>query len=689
MTIDKGKSIHNKDAKLMDPYLWLEEVSFESEQWVHDHNRITLDAFGLDPRFNEFKEIVKTETALPSSDITIQGDYVYELDSAKSVWRRTTQDSFHGGYPEWDYLLRYSPEAGRLAGIRCLAPQYERCLLMFSDDNSCYVVREYDTVEKAFVDSSFQLEEGRHMLRWVDHDTMYLLDDDEKTDYGGWRTIKEWHRNTPIESANILFEGNRADIAVMGLKMFESTGDLNIFLRKTGMNTTEHLIRHPDNNLIEVPVPNTAELKEAFDDHLIFLLHENWCPKWTGQRIPAGSVIAIDVLPLLSGIEEAPHVEVLFEESARTGFRDMAVTSDAVYVATLEDARNRLTRFARSDAGDIYGKSIWTEKDVKVPEIGMIDFESSSLYSDLVYINYQGFLTPRELLRYDPGVKEMKTIEKIEAAFDVKDLVVAQHMAVSDDGTQIPYFIVHRKDMTYDGSTPTLLTAYGGFMKSTLPGYSEILGKIWIERGGAFAIANPRGGNEMGMSWHSAALKENRQRSFDDFIAVAEDLINRKITSPRHLGIKGGSYGGLLVSVAFTQRPDLFNAVVSESAVLDMARYLKMGGKEYWRDEYGDPQVSEDRETMLAYSPYHNIRPDVGYPEVLFVSASNDDVVNPGHTRKMVARMEEMGYSVFSYENGSGSHSSHGPSSEKATHLALVYTYLAGKLFDENTSTTP
>jgi prolyl oligopeptidase len=253
---------------------------------------------------------------------------------------------------------------------------------------------------------------------------------------------------------------------------------------------------------------------------------------------------------------------------------------------------------------------------------------------------------------------------------------VAQYEATSKDGTRIPYFVVMPKGFKADGSAPTLLYAYGGFEVAQEPHYSGVLGASWLTRGGVYALANIRGGGEFGPAWHTAATKANRIKTHDDFVAVAEDLAARKITTPRRLGIMGGSNGGLLVGTAFTLRPELFRAVVCQVPLLDMRRYTKLLAGASWMDEYGDPDKPEEWAYIQTWSPYQLVRKDVDYPRVFFWTSTRDDRVHPAHARKMVARMIEQGHPVLYFENIEGGHAAGAVNAERALTNALQYSYL-------------
>jgi prolyl oligopeptidase len=300
--------------------------------------------------------------------------------------------------------------------------------------------------------------------------------------------------------------------------------------------------------------------------------------------------------------------------------------------------------------------------------------------SDDFFMTVTDFLTPTSLLTGTVGKREIAPLKRQAAHFKSDGLVVEQHEAASKDGTKVPYFVVLRKDRARDGTIPTLLYGYGGFEVSQTPGYYASAGAGWLERGGAFVLANIRGGGEFGPKWHQAALKANRQRAYDDFIAIGEDLIARKITSTKHLGIQGGSNGGLLMGVMYTQRPDLWGAVLCEVPLLDMKRYNKLLAGASWMGEYGNPDVAEEWAYISKYSPYQNIDAAKTYPPILFTTSTRDDRVHPGHARKMAAKLLDLGKNVTYYENIEGGHGGSTNNQQAAFMDAIGYVFLWERL---------
>jgi prolyl oligopeptidase len=389
-----------------------------------------------------------------------------------------------------------------------------------------------------------------------------------------------------------------------------------------------------------------------------------------------GSLLAVKVSSLLKR-DYKSGIDILFKPDEFSTINEVAIIRDYIIATALKNVRCQARYYSLSDSG---GRDVWSSGIMDLPDMGTITLQSTTPFDNTIMISYEDFVTPARLLLYTNPESKPQIIKSMPDVFNSENYRLEQLTAISKDGTVIPYFIASAKNIVWDGTNPTLLYGYGGFRSSELPYYSRSLGKIWLANGGVYVLANVRGGGEFGPRWHKAALFENRQKSFDDFIAVGEDLIRRKITSPRHLGIEGGSNGGLLVGAAFTQRPELFNAVVCQVPLLDMIRYTKLGAGASWIGEFGDPDIPEQRAYIAKYSPYQNLKKDLNYPEVLFVTSTLDDRVHPGHARKMAALMEQMGHKIYYHEEISGGHGATADNIQLAKRLALEYTYLIKKL---------
>jgi len=432
-----------------------------------------------------------------------------------------------------------------------------------------------------------------------------------------------------------------------------------------------HLIGD-DGRLQRLPLPESVDVAGFYAGRILFTLREAW--EIAGRTYSQGALLGIDAAAFRA-TGELPRIETVYTPDERTSIEGVAVSRSGLYVTLLQNVKGRLLRFGvDADSGK------WSAEPLPLPPNGTVSLSAANPHSETVLVNYEDHITPDRLSEYDAGGNALTLLKSLPARFRADDLQVSQHMAGSADGELVPYFVIHRKGLKPDGSTPTILYGYGGFEISLKPSYSATIGKLWLERGGAYAVANIRGGGEFGPRWHKAALKTNRQRAYDDFIAVAEDLAKRGITSPKRLGISGGSNGGLLVGAIFTQRPDLMNAVVCRVPLLDMLRYTKLLAGASWAAEYGDPEDSIMRAAILKYSPYQNIFPERNYPKVFIETSTKDDRVHPGHARKMVARMREQGHPVLYFENTEGGHAAGANLRQHARRYALEYVYFSRQL---------
>jgi prolyl oligopeptidase len=414
--------------------------------------------------------------------------------------------------------------------------------------------------------------------------------------------------------------------------------------------------------LVKADVPLDAEMRGVFKDHLLVSLRSDW--NVGGATYREGSLLSIALDDLLQGKRS---FAVVFEPSARVSLSGVSTTRDRVVMTTLDNVISKMYRLTLAGGA-------WSREEVELPGIGSAGVAAASDEADVFFFSYSDFLTPSSLYFSEAG--KVEKVKSLPAFFDATGMKVAQYEATSKDGTKIPYFVEMPKGFVADGKAPALLYGYGGFEQSMTPGYSGVTGAAWLVKGGVRVVANIRGGGEFGPAWHKAALKENHYRNFDDFIAVAEDLVARNISSPRHLGIMGGSQGGLLVGGTFTKRPDLFNAVVCQVPLADMQRYNKLLAGASWMAEYGNPDVPEEWAYIKTWSPYQNLRKDAKYPKVFFWTNTRDDRVHPAHARKMVAKMESLGHPVYYFENTEGGHGSGTVNKERAEINALEYAYL-------------
>ena len=674
---------------LDDPYLWLEEVEGERAlEWVHARNKECFDELEADERYGKFlsqaEKILNAKDRIPYG--SIRGKYVYnfwqDAEHVRGIMRRTTPESYRLAKPEWetvldiDALAKAEDENWVYKATAWLAPDYERCLIKLSRGGTdASVHREFDMVAKRFVEGGFALPEAKSGVTWLDRDTLLVGTDwgeGSLTESGYPRVAKRWKRGTPLAEATTIFEGRHEDIGIWPRVMDSGEETIALVDQSLTFFTGAFHVIGPDGKLTSLPLQESADLAGFYAGRLLFTLREAW--EVDGQTHAQGALLAINAA-VFQATGKLPSIETIYTPDERTSIEGVTVSRSGLYVTLLQNVKGRILRFSvNPQSGQ------WSSKPVPLPENGTVSISAAGPHSETIFINYEDHVTPDRLSEFDAGANKLSTLKSLAARFDAGDLEVHQHMAKSADGTAVPYFVIHRKGLKPDGSTPTILYGYGGFEISLKPSYSATIGKLWLERGGAYAVANIRGGGEFGPRWHKAALKTERQRAYDDFIAVGEDLAKRGITSPKHLGISGGSNGGLLVGAIFTQRPDLLNAVVCRVPLLDMIRYTKLLAGASWAAEYGDPEDPKMREAILRYSPYQNVFPDKKYPKVFIETSTKDDRVHPGHARKMVARMREQGHEVLYYENTEGGHAAGANLKQHARRYALEYVYFSRQL---------
>jgi prolyl oligopeptidase len=683
---DAGPAAARGDAgpAVEDPYLALEEIGSETSlDWARERNAVTTAELEADPRYAPLRErllgILDSKDKIPW--VTKRGRHYYNFwrDEAhpRGLWRRVRSVAeFRRAEPPWetvldlDELARAEGENWVWGGAECFYPKYERCLVKLSrGGGDAHVVREFDAVRKRFVEEGFALPEAKSRVAWKDKDTIYVGTDfgpGSLTESGYPRLAKEWKRGTPPAAAETLLECEVTDMYCAAWRDFDH-GHVRDFAKRKIAFYEQELFRRRGGELVPVPVPlssNTA----TWDDQLLIELRDDW--EAGDVTWPKGSLLATPLEGFLAGERE---LTALFTPSPRRSLRSFAPLRSAVVVLEMEDVRSRATAWTRRGGR-------WEAVPFDEPKAGTFWIDAVEPNdSDEYWLTASDFDLPSTLSRGRlRGGRE--PLKRSPAFFDTAGIEVRQHFAVSQDGTEVPYFQVSRRDLVPDGDNPTLLYGYGGFEISLEAAYNAEAGAAWLEAGGVYAVANIRGGGEYGPRWHQAALKGERQRAYDDFIAVAEDLVARQVTRPSRLGITGGSNGGLLMGVMLTQRPDLFCAVVARVPLLDMKRYHRLLAGASWMAEYGDPDVPGEWAALARYSPYQNVRAGVRYPRTLFLSSTRDDRVHPGHARKMTARMLEQGHDVLYYENIEGGHGGAANNEQRARMSALAYVFLAREL---------
>ena len=674
-----------------DPYIWLEEArSDEALAWVETENARTIGALEADPRFEQLKSdaqaIYDSEDRIPFVSFRPDGLYNFwqDKENPKGLVRRTSLESYQTENPEWDIVLDVDALAkaeGKewvYKGSTCLPPALNKCMIALSDGGKdATVLREFDTLTKQFVEGGFQLAESQGGISWIDDDTLLVtrnFNDDLMTESEYPYTSRVWKRGTSIDDAQEIFRGKRQDVYSGASLLRDSSGTIHArtATRAVSFHETETYVDH-HGEWLRLDIPLKASLFGIVDDHLLYSTDVDW--DVDGQTFPADSLIAVKLAEWKADPNGAAKT-LVWAPADRQTKRGGAVTANALFVSLLDNVSGKILQF---NYVTNEGGGAWQSEQVDLPENATLGVTASSSETDQIMFTVTDFLNPTTLY-YSDGSGSPEVLKTSPSYFSKVGLEVEQHEATSADGANIPYFIVKPSGMELDGSTATLMTGYGGFQVPRLPGYLGTTGKLWLENGGAYVLANLRGGGEFGPNWHQTAIRENKQRTWDDFIAVGEDLLQRGFTSPEHLGIQGGSQGGLLVGTAFTQRPDLFGAAIVQIPLFDMLRFHLIGRGASWIGEYGDPRIPEQREWIKGYSPYQKIVEGVDYPTPFLWASTADDRTHPAHARKGAAKLKELGQPYFYFEDMTGGHSGGVDNEQRAKLQALQFVYLMQQL---------
>jgi prolyl oligopeptidase len=677
---------------MTDPYLWMEEVlGDEALEWVRTENARTLGVLEADPRFQQVEDRVlgiynATDKIVYASRF---GDEMHDLwrdqKNVRGVWRKTSVEAYAAGNPIWetvldiDALAEHEDRNWVYKGRTCLMSA-GRCLVSLSDGGTDSVeMREFDVSKRQFVEGGFTLPNAKQWVNWVDKDTLMIASEfgpDSMNTSGYPRQVRLWDRDTSLPESRLLFEGPPSDAFEFPSVSHRDDGTWSMVVQGPDFFTqTLHLVGE-DESLTELPLPKDVSLQGFIGDRLIALLRSDWV---VGEiTATAGSVVSVQVQDLLDGTTQS-SLQIVYAPDEISSVQSVTVTRDRIYIALLSNVTGQLAVASAGETG-------WALERVALPENGSLSIRAADDSANDVFVSFESYLQPESLYRVmESG--EVRLVQALPERFDPAAFVTEQKFATAKDGTKIPYFMIRPIDLVFDGQRPTLLYAYGGFQVSSTPGYTFPIGNSpnmtsWLEAGGTLVVANIRGGGEFGPKWHQAALQEKRQVAFDDMIAVAEQLIESGLTSPRHLGAMGRSNGGLLMGAMMTQRPDLFNAIVCGVPLLDMLRYHKLLAGASWIAEYGNPDIPEEAAFISEWSPYQKMGEQDVYPEVLFYSSTRDDRVHPGHGRKMAAKMREKGHSFLYYENIEGGHAGSSDLTQRAFMDSVQVVYLMQKLMD-------
>ena len=675
-----------------DKYLWLEDVSgARATDWVKSENERSAKVLEADPRFDGLAatalKVLESPSRLPVPHFregTVYNNW-QDAQHVRGILRRTTLADYLTAEPHWETVIDYDAlgkadnEKWVGKGLTCLYPGDGLCMVLLSaGGEDAETQREFDLKTGKFVAGGFVLPKSKQNITWVDKDTLAIARDwgaSTMTKSGYPFVVKIWKRGEPLEQAKVVYRGTELDVSVRPFQMHDAQGHQATLLdRSVDFFSSEYFLLTPA-GVKQLMLPGKSEIHGLLDGRMIVSLNEDWKPEGLTHTYAQGSVLSLE----LEAIKKDPaHLKpaVIFAPTAQEFVQDVSTTRNYLLMTTLEHVQGRAYRYAVDKTGK------WTRTKLDVPENQTVGIVSTNTSDDKFFLGLTGFLTPSSLHLGDAATGELKLVKTLPPMFDASNEVVEQLEATSKDGTKVPYFIVHRKDIKYDGSNPTLQTAYGGFQISELPSYSGIIGNLWLVRGGVYVLANIRGGGEFGPAWHDAGLKTHRQRIYDDFAAVGQDLVTRKITSPRRLGIQGGSNGGLLMGVEMTQHPEMWNAIVIQVPLLDMLRFEHIAAGASWVGEYGSVSNPEERNFLASISPYNQLRPDVNYPEPLIFTTTKDDRVGPVHARKFAARMEEFHKPFYYQEIIEGGHAAGADLKEQAKTWATMYIYLTRKLMD-------
>ena len=680
-------AIAAQDTDADDPYIWLEEIQGERalakvDQWNADTEAVLTDQ----PEYPLAKAWAKQilddtrQIALPDA---IQGDMVTNLwrdaDNPRGLWRIASLESYMAGAPEWRVLIdvdKLGEDEGQSwvwHGANCLAPEYARCLIALSPGGTdADVVREFDVTTGRFVDGGFSLPEAKSNVAWFDEDTLFVGTDEGEgslTDSGYPRLVKLWDRGTDFSTARQIAEGEQADISASGFSVLDGDTRWRFVNRSPSFWTNQISLVKEDGTTVPLPLPEDAEFEAVLNGFVIAKL--NSALETTGGTEQPGALVAWSLQSVLDGSDPAPFT--VFRPSDTQAIEEVAASETKLWVKVLDDVSGKLIELSPGQSG-------WTARDMELPANSTVQIAETSGTGDTAFVTVESMLTPPTLYAV-PSEGEAVAIASEPAQFDASKFTVEQKFATSKDGTKVPYYLVRPKDA--QGPLPTLIHAYGGFRAAQTPKYltaepyrSGPLGLFWVESGNAYVLANIRGGGEYGPRWHEDALREKRQNSFDDFHAVADDLVASRLTTPGHIAASGRSNGGVLVGAVANQRPDLYGAIISGSPLIDMRRYNKLLAGASWMAEYGNPDVPEDWAFMKEWSPYQNMSDGPDVPAAFYYLSTLDDRVHPGHARKAAAKHEAYGQTFYYHEYREGGHSVGSDHEEDAKRAALLLSYL-------------
>jgi prolyl oligopeptidase len=673
-----------------DPYQWLEEPGGPRVlQWIHTENQRTLAALASDARFARFESealaVDEAQDRIPMPAQLAGGitNFWRDAQHVRGIWRRTSEADYLAVHPRWktvldlDALARAEHANWVWHGAECAQPAENHCLLILSDGGEdAATLREFDLAAGRFVKNGFILPRGKQDAAWLDADTLIAAREwapGELTASGYPYVVKTLSRGQPLAAAREIFRGDPKDVGVTPTVLVDGAGhQVTLINRSVSFFETEIFLVTPA-GATKLALPLKSQVVALVDGQVLVSLAEDW--QAGGTLFAHGSLVALDLAATRAHPDALVPV-LVYAPGPREALGEVQASQSALVVTTLQNVNGRAFLYRHHADGS------WSRDPQDLPGNSTIVPTDASPHGHLAFVSVTSFLEPTRLYRIDTETGARVLAKSLPAKFDASRDTVEQLEATSSDGVKIPYFVIHPTELAPGGRNPAVLNAYGGFQVSETPFYSGVIGKLWLERGGTFVLANIRGGGEFGPAWHEAGLKTHRQIIYDDFAAVARDLATRGISDADHLGIMGGSNGGLLMGVELTQHPELFRAVDIQVPLLDMLRYEQIAAGPSWVGEYGSVANPDERAFLAGISPYANLRAGVHYPDPFVWTTSKDDRVGPQHARKFAARLAELGSDYLFYEVIEGGHGAGANLKETARTQALEWVYFSQRLQD-------
>ncbi len=670
----------------MDNFVWLEEVEGKKAvDWVESKNKSTetwAQAHkDFDPLRKSLEEILtdKDRLVLP----TLKNGFCYNFwtdeKNIKGRLRRCSVQSFLDKKPQWETLLDVDELAKKdkkdwvFKGSTSFAEKNLALIILSEGGTDSSIIREYDFKKKSFVPNGFDIPASKSTVSWISENEILLgtdfKEEESLTSSGYPCQVKSLKRGQKLEEATLVLQGEHENVGVWNYSLEDEEQSYNIIQKAVSFYEIEYYLYREKGPALKFPLPRSCDLKGVYKGLFLFELEEDW--EILNRKFPCGSLISVPIEDLSSD-DLVSAIEIVVLPDFMQSIRAVQTTPKGVYISLLNNVNSELWFCSYEEHG-------WATKIIKTPANGSINYLEADPGENLVLYNFENFIQPQTLYALNEDQSSI-TIQLSKEYFKTEGMKIYQFRARSEDGTEIPYFLVGKKDVIEKGNAPVLQYGYGGFQIALAPFYSPVLGKAWLEKGGLYVLANIRGGNEFGPKWHSETLKKNRHKRVEDFAAVSKDLIARGISNNKKIAIQGGSNGGLLMGSMYTKFPALLGAIICQVPLLDMLRYTALPPGASWIAEYGDPDDPQMREYLKNNSPYHNVEDNKDYPPIFFHTSSKDDRVHPGHARKMAALLDHKSLENFYFENRVGGHAGSSDHVQRAKVESYLYCFLFEKI---------